>query len=62
MCYSKTLSNCLHAWKDIGAPDTVLEWLQDGVKLPFSAEPAPFELPNRQLSTKHSQFVDGEIT
>lgn len=62
MCFGSTLSNKISAWRDIGAPETVLRWISDGVELPFSAEPEPFEISNRPLSFEYKQFVDSEIS
>jgi hypothetical protein len=62
MCFGSTLCNRISAWRDIGAPETVLRWISEGVELPFNAEPEPFEIPNRPLSLKHKHFVDKEIS
>ena len=51
----------LIAWKYIGASDTVLQWLSEGVKFQFLRSPLPFHKHNRQLSPCASTFLKSEI-
>ena len=60
MCHSK-LSQNLHAWRIIQAPDYVINWIEHGVPIPLSKDIAPFELRNHSFSTKEEFFVDCEI-
>lgn len=60
MCISR-LGRNLDAWKRIDAPDYVLEWLSEGVTLPFASDITPFEIRNRSLSQRQTDFVDSEI-
>ncbi len=48
-------------WTKIGASDTVLSWIRLGVKLMFECEPAPFEIENRQLSHRQTDFITQEL-
>ena len=40
---SETLSNCLGKWREIGASPTVVNWLDQGVRIPFNNIPPKFE-------------------
>ena len=55
-------SNCLSEWNRIGAPPEILGWLSNGVQLPFSERPEPFQLPNYKLSFTHGGFVEEELS
>lgn len=56
----------LAAWKEIGAPERVLEWIESGYPIPWrdgqapAAQPAPPDNPT--LSAKESAFVDEEVS
>ena len=45
----------------IGASDKILDWLHNGVELPFSTEPLPCFNHNRIFSDVHACFVDTEL-
>lgn len=49
------------AYQKIGAPTQVIEWLQEGIKIPFKTEPISLTLPNYITSIKHEKFIDEEI-
>ena len=49
------------AWRRIGASDTVLKWISEGVPLQFDKEPDRCDLPNRVSGLKQHQFVDIEV-
>ena len=51
----------MFAWRDITDNATVLDWLQNGVKLPFQQIPEKFHLSNSHLSASESQFVSTEL-
>lgn len=55
------LKSHLQNWVDIDANEQVLEWIDNGVKLPLTNIPAPFELHNRSFSSKQYSFIDAEI-
>ncbi|XP_053404917.1 uncharacterized protein LOC128558753 [Mercenaria mercenaria] len=55
------LSEQLHNWENIYTSSTILEWIADGVKFPFTSECASFELPNRQFNLKEIDFIKKEI-
>ena len=58
-------AGCLAAsyqnWVKIGAPETVLSWVQHGVPLIFDSVPAPFEIQNRHLPPTQTAFVTSEL-
>ena len=56
------LQSQFHAWVNIGAPKTVLNWIQHGVQLPFIYEPPATRLSNKPLGTVQEKFIDCEIT
>ena len=51
------------AFRRIGASETVIKWIEEGVPLPFknNKPPEDCELPNRIKSQKEYEFVDSEI-
>jgi len=65
-CFSKlapvhSVSRQYQTWSQIGAPPYVLDWIKDGVTLPFDKTPERFVLPNRAFSDKEELFVDSEL-
>lgn len=61
MFQANNLRSCLQEWSNIGASKTVLDWLQQGVKLPLISDPHNFELENYSFNPKEEKFVDSEI-
>ena len=55
------IANFVTEWEDIGASDTVLSWLHEGVHIPLQSPPPSFHLPNHKLSTPQNVFVTAEI-
>ena len=55
------LNSRLSHWIDIGCSPQVLEWIKEGIDIPFHSLPEPFELANHSLSPLQTDFVDGEI-
>ena len=56
------LKNFLKEWEEIGAPVTVLQWLEQGVAIPFDTVPVtPIHCVNRQFTSKEKIFLDKEI-
>ena len=49
-------------WKSIGASDTVLNWIEQGVKFPLIGDIDSFELPNGQFTHKQEEFLSSEIS
>ena len=49
MCHSK-LGDSIDSWKNIEAPDYVVEWIKNGVPVPLTDKDICFELDNRKLS------------
>lgn len=69
MCISKPVESFQAAnvqkfcenWTQINAPEVVLNWLNQGVKIPFVKDPESFHLPNRQLGFAKNQFIAEEL-
>jgi hypothetical protein len=55
-----SLKNCLSFWKDILQPsnEEILWFIENGYTIPFSENPASFELPNNKSALKNKEFVD----
>ncbi len=53
----------LSKWREIGASETVINWIANGVLLPFSSTgpPPSFEFSNRKLNKEQVRFVDCEL-
>ena len=51
----------LNAWRYIDAPQTVIDWLEKGINIPFHTKPSYFEKPNHKLSFTQTLFVRSEI-
>ena len=54
------LSN-LDKWNEIGASKTVIDWIKNGVLLPFTQLPQPMEQKNRKFTAKEVAFLDSEL-
>ena len=52
----------VNAWCRIGAHETVLKWIDEGVPLHFDTEPAPCYFENRVFGRKEEEFVTSEIS
>jgi hypothetical protein len=52
----------LDAWERIHAPETVLEWIDQGMSIPFDSTPSPFVIPNHSVSVSKQLFLRSEIT
>lgn len=48
-------------WRSVTSNECVLQWLEQGVPLPVTEKPRPFELPNRTFSAKESSFINEEV-
>ncbi len=60
VCFSKQLKSGLNYWETI-APVTVVNWIKDGIQIPFQEKrPDHFVLPNK-VSSKYADFVSNEI-
>ena len=51
----------LHAWKNIGAADYVIEWFRNGIQLPFINGQPCFELQNYNLKDIERKFITEEL-
>ena len=49
------------AWSKLGT-DVTLDWVRNGVRIPFETVPECFNIPNRHLTNKEIAFIDSEIT
>ena len=47
-------------WEHIGASQTVIDWIKNGIPVTFNSEPC-FELPNHKLTPIQSDFVNNEL-
>jgi len=56
------LKSGLHTWRRIGASETVLNWIEHGVTIPFTSEPDTFEYNNRKFSAREALFIDKELS
>ena len=63
MCKAR-LSDNLHAWDAINAPDFVKTWIKEGIKIPFQvdSDTCTFELNNKHLNAKEVDFLDSEFS
>ena len=57
VCFSRNID----AWRRIGTDKTVLDWIQNGVRVPLKSIPEPFEYKNHDLNEKECAFVDKEL-
>lgn len=55
------LSRHFDYWKEITTNTVVLDWIENGVQLPFAQQPQPFHFQNSHFSNKEKQFVSKEI-
>ena len=49
------------AWERIGASDTVIDWITNGIKLSFKREPEPSVVNNPLFSDAENKFVCAEL-
>ena len=49
------------AWSEIGASDVVIEWITDGVPIPFSSEPEPKVFSNPRFTDTEVDFLNNEL-
>ena len=56
-----TLGKNINIWEKIEANDQVLEWLNNGVKFPFSSEVSSFEIPNKNFNDTETTFLQTEV-
>jgi hypothetical protein len=56
-----SIQNCLPQWHAIGTSQAIIEWIENGVQLPFSVLPPQTQLPNRPLGHDQVNFITKEI-
>ena len=63
MCYDR-LSDNLHAWDAINAPDFVKTWIKEGIKITFqvNSDTCTFEFSNNHFSARECALLDTEIS
>ena len=49
------------SWTNIGCTETVINWISEGVTLPFQDIPPSFEFKNRNFGITESTFINSEI-
>ena len=59
--FNKLLYSHIDAWKNIGSSSTVLDWISEGIPLPFVEEPESFCCDNYSYTEKEIVFIDQEI-
>ena len=55
------LADALQQWIDIGTSPHVIQWLQQGVPIPFKTLPPTFDLRNTIRSHKETLFFNSEV-
>ena len=60
------MKNCpcsnLHKRQSLGAPNTVINWIENGIKLLLKEEIPSFEIPNKTFSAMEESFLRSEIS
>ena len=56
-----SLQSHFDAWVNIGANDTVLDWIRHGVPIPFSCQPVRHFQDNNGLSPSDVHFINQEV-
>ena len=56
-----SLQSNIDKWKSIGASNTIINWINEGVRLPLSGDIKSFEFNNGKFSAKESNFLKAEI-
>lgn len=51
----------LHSWRQIDAPNYVINWIQNGLPISLKEDIRPFEQENHKLTFIQSSFIDQEI-
>ena len=52
---------CVAAWERIGTPSPVLDWIQNGIRIPFNVLPTEFHFPNPILGPRDTAFINEEV-
>ena len=65
MFVGKNLESSLDRWKElIGAVSGChqdLDWIKDGIRIPFSNLPIDFEIENKHFSARENDFISKEL-
>ena len=56
-----SVQNYVYAWKQITDNSVVIDWLQNGVQIPFQKLPEQFTFPNPPLGKKECCFISSEL-
>ena len=56
------LKKHLNFWKEIGAPQFILDVIESGYKLPFTMTPGSVSIRNNRSAKLHAQFVEEATT
>ena len=57
----KALRHNIKYWETISNNTTVLNWIREGVRLPFNERPDSFYFNNRKFNAKEAEFIDKEV-
>lgn len=56
------LRDNIDTWKNIlGFPNTVVNWIDEGIKIPFTREPETFRVENHNLTVPQRKFVSDKV-
>ena len=61
MFHTASLTEMYENWTNIGAAESILNWVIKGVPLLFVSEPGTFEIQNRHLAAHQLKFVSSEV-
>ena len=59
---TKVMPLCPSFWEDIGASDVVIDWVSNGIKLPFTREPERCVFDNPSFTRDQSSFARAELS
>ena len=57
-----SLKKNIDEWIKIGANSDVIQWIKNGVSLPFSSAPIGYECKNHALNVEQAVFIDREVS
>ena len=57
-----SLKENIGEWIKIGANLEIIDWIKNGVSLPFSSTPSSYEYKNHALNVEQAVFIDREIS
>ena len=61
LCVLVSMPLCPPAWERIGASDVAVDWIVNGIKMPFFREPEPRVFSNVSFNDAESNLIRSEI-